>query len=139
MPDLLPLNEYWAMAGGAPTTGGGPEQQVTALITYAEAILRSKIARLDERIAAGSLDRTLVAGVIFDAVSLAAESLSVGRRTRSNRYPEYEAEYFAGDTVTAGLVTFTDDQLDLLAEPAAAGEAFTILPGPFPGRRRDGW
>jgi hypothetical protein len=103
-----------------------------ALIRYASAIMRKRLAdvgaNLDAGLADGSIERDLAEGVCVDVVTQAVE---VKRGVKSESHPEYTIVF--QDATDAGL-DLTDRQIELLTPVAESadtvrGKAFSIHPG----------
>lgn len=101
--------------------------QVTRFIAQASAKLRTKVAHLDERIAAGTLDPELVKGVGAEIVLRALATLERGFGVRRTEYPEWSTEYETGGQNR--LVYVTDDDVADLIDNDTSGDAFTIRTG----------
>ncbi len=102
--------------------------QVTQFIAIASAKLRSKVARIDERLVDGTLDINLMKGVGTAMVLRALDTVQRGIGVTRTEYPEISTQY-APSTKT-GLVYLTDDELDdLLDVPEDSGDAFSITIG----------
>lgn len=104
--------------------------QVEDLIEYASAMLRAFPLRIDSRIAAGTLDATLVKGVVVTAVVRALDSMRIGLRVRSEQYPEISTTYA---DAKPSLIYFDTDDLATLSPTVGAQSngAFSIRPGPL--------
>lgn len=102
--------------------------QVEDLIEYASAMLRAFPLRIDSRIAAGTLDATLVKGVVVTAVVRALDSMRIGLRVRSEQYPEIATTYA---DAKPSLIYFDADDLATLSPTVGAQSngAFSIRPG----------
>lgn len=107
-----------------------PEKtQVEQFVLIASGKLRSKIGRIDERIADGSLDVNVVKGIGAAMVLRALDTLRRGISVTRTEYPEVSMQYAPG--TKGGLVYLTDDELDdLLDTPEDGGDAFSIMIGP---------
>ncbi|MFJ1461855.1 hypothetical protein [Nocardia sp. N2S4-5] len=105
--------------------------QAEAFIRIASAKLRSKVGRLDERIADGTLDIDLVKGTGAAMVLRALDTLNRGINVIRSEYPEISEQY--APSSKTGLIYLTNDELDDLLPGAEDGsDAFTIMPGPRP-------
>lgn len=100
----------------------------TALLTDASAVLRARVATLDERVASGDLPAALVVAVCSQMVLRVL-------RNRDGLVTEQidDYGYRRADGAADGRLYVTRDELDLLTEAASSGVAFTIAPGYVPG------
>ncbi|NEW40784.1 hypothetical protein GV794_01940 [Nocardia cyriacigeorgica] len=102
--------------------------QVNQFIAIASAKLRSRVSKLDERIATGALDPVLVKGVGAEIVLRALAALERGVGVRRVEYPEWSTEYESGGS-SGRLVYVTDDDVADLIDTESTGDAFTIRTG----------
>lgn len=119
---LIELADYTPFTGETLTEE--EQAQVQAIIRVASALLRAKVAGLDDRVLQGTVDRDLVVGVMVEAVANAFDIMRVGLRVKSTRFPEWETEYNTPSSIT-GLVSFTAEQIALLT-PVTESNAFSI-------------
>ncbi|MCM6778035.1 hypothetical protein NDR87_30930 [Nocardia sp. CDC159] len=122
MTALFDLTDVQEIAG---ETYEEPElTQVNRFIAIAEAKIRSKVSRIDDRIASGDLDPVLVKGVGAEVVMRAVATLRRGLGVRRTEYPEISTEY---EPATAqNLVYVTDEDVADLIDTAEDADAFTI-------------
>lgn len=110
--------------------------QVDDLIIYASARLRRLVPDLDARVAewatnpkpVTALDPDLVRGAMVSAVVRALDFSRVGRRIKSEEYPEIRTSYTTDKADESGIF-FTDAEIDDLAYIPSAGSgavAFAI-------------
>jgi hypothetical protein len=119
---LIELADYTPFTGETLTEE--EQEQVRAIIRVASALLRAKVPGLDDRILTNTIDRDLVVGVMVEAVANAFDTMRVGLRVKSTRFPEWETEYNTS-TSLSGLVSFTPEQIGLLT-PTVESNAFSI-------------
>lgn len=110
--------------------------KVDDLIVYASARLRRLVPNLDARVAewddnprpVTALDPDLVKGAMVSAVVRALDSSRIGRRIKSEEYPEIRTTYNTDKADESG-VFFTDSELDDLSYVPSSGSgavAFSI-------------
>lgn len=122
MTDLFTVEDVQEIAG---ETYAEPEStQVERFIAIASAKLRTRVSKIDERIAAGTLDPVLVQGVGAEIVMRAVATVRRGLGVRRTEYPEISTEYEPASE--SGLVYVTDDDIADLIDNGEAGDAFTI-------------
>ena len=98
------------------------EELVTALIDDASRMVRAMVPTVDTRIAAGTLDAELVAGVVARMVKRVMEDPS--GRLQSWTVDDYTERW---SEVQAGL-WISDSDMDLLLPAGVSSAAFTIRP-----------
>jgi len=122
MAALFDLDDVQAIAG---ETYEEPElTQVNRFIAIAEAKIRNRVSRIEERITSGDLDPVLVQGAGAEVVMRAVATLRRGLGVRRTEYPEISTEF---EPATAQrLVNVTDDDIADLLDTSDSGDAFTI-------------
>jgi hypothetical protein len=93
----------------------------TTQLEFASAIIRRNVSNADKRIAAGTLDATLVKHV---AVAMVARHLRNPSGYRQEAIEDYSRT--RDSALSAGNVYLSDDELELLSPK---GNAFSITPG----------
>ncbi|MFE7799012.1 hypothetical protein [Nocardia sp. NPDC057440] len=122
MTDLFTIDDVQEISG---ETFVEPEStQVARYIAIASAKLRTRVAGIDDRIAAGTLDPVLVVGVGAEIVMRAVATVRRGLGVRRTEYPEISTEYEPRSE--SGLVFVTDDDIADLIDTADSGDSFTI-------------
>ncbi|RVW03014.1 hypothetical protein [Rhodococcus xishaensis] len=130
MSALLPLveiDDIEAISGE--TYSVAETDQIQRFIGIAQAKLRNKVPRLDERVDSQELSKELVVGTAAFAVIRALDTFRTGIRVRRQQYPEVSTDYEAA--ASPSLVYFTDDEIDELIDrtDVASSDAFTIRIG----------
>lgn len=100
----------------------------TALLGDASAMMRARVATLDDRIGDGDLDATLATAV---CVQMVLRVLRNPDGLVSEQIDDYGVR--RTDTAADGSLRITREELDLLTESASSGVAFTVYPGWQPG------
>ncbi|MFC9786437.1 hypothetical protein [Rhodococcus sp. NPDC127528] len=124
---LLSIEDVQAISG---ETYVDPEiAQVNRFIGIAQAKLRGKVPRLDDRLANLELSAELVKGTAAFAVIRALDSFRIGIRVRRQQFPEVSTDYEA--PANPSLVDFPDSEIEELIDrdDRASSDAFTIRIG----------
>lgn len=124
---LLTYVDVESMTGEQTQANTTERARLETFCLRAQALIRHRVAGVDERIAAGSLDADLVKGVAVDMVIAAIEDLELGWRMQSEQYPEASHQYATPASAARSLVRLTDDQLAILAPPSSASGGFSVL------------
>lgn len=104
--------------------------RVNKLIAIASAKIRNKVAKIDDRIADGTLDEELVKGIGAEIVFRALSVIQRGIGVRRTEYPEWSTEYEPVSDSGRPLVYVSDEDVADLIDTPETGDAFTIMPGP---------
>jgi hypothetical protein len=111
LPDLLAYTDVQNQLQRTFESGTPVWVQVDAFCRRAQALMRQRAPGLDERIAAGFLDRELAVGVGVDMVAVALDAVEVGVRVTRQDFPEVGTSYGAR---AQELVSITDEQVATL-------------------------
>lgn len=105
------------------------EITVATQLAYASAIIRTNVPDIDDRLAAGKVDPTLVRGITVEMVLRQARN-PTGVTSTSESLEDYQYSEAYSEEVATGSIFLADAELALLQRPRRRRRgAFSIAPG----------